>query len=371
MTTFGTTGKAALDRRQLLQGAAALGVTVTAGLTATQAHAAGSIDAVMVNAAIGGPLRAALESSFGGKVNDAPWQSTTDVVSRLTAPGGTGRYDLLIAGSDFVRKPVLGPRPGSELAAPLDTKAMSNFGHVAQAFKKDLAERDGKVFMAPVFWGFDSVVYNTEILPENDPFTQSWAPLFEDKYAGKIAWYDAAHQMIMAAGLHLGRAAPETLDGKELDEVVQFLISRKKNIRTIWSTFAQGTNLLATGEVACLYGPIPVRTELQKKGFKITNAWPKEGVISFAHAAFIPKDAKNAASAQAVINAMLGKDYASQVTKVSGYLSTSDLGTQDFTPEERKRYGYGVLDGSTKHHGLGFPPAIGKWIEGWNRVKSA
>jgi spermidine/putrescine transport system substrate-binding protein len=364
------TGIAKIHRRHLLQGAAAVGAVAGAGLSGTVASAAASIDVVMVNAAISGPLRAAMESASGGKINDAPWQSTTDVVSRLTAPGGTGRYDLLIAGSDFVRTPVMGPKAGAELVAPFDTAKMSNISQVSEAFQKDLAARDGKVFLVPVFWGFDSVVYNTEVLPENDPYTQSWAPLFEDKYAGRIAWYDAAHQMIMAAGLHLGHAKPETLEGKDLDEVVKFLISKKKNIRTIWSTFAQGTNLLATGEVACLYGTIPVRMELQKKGFKITNAWPKEGVLSFAHVAFVPKDSKNVESAQAVVNAMLGTEYASQVTKVSGYLSTSKLGTQDFTAEERKKYGYGVLDGSTKHHGLGFPPAIGKWIEGWNRVKS-
>lgn len=359
------------SRRMLLKTGAGLGAAAGLGLWGTAAQAAASIDVVMVNAAISGPLRGVLEGASGGKINDAPWQSTTDVVSRLTAPGGTGRYDLLIAGSDFVRKPIMGPRPGSELVLPLDTAKMPNFGQVADAFKKDVADRDGKIYMVPVFWGFDSVIYNTEQMPENDPFTQSWGPLFEDRYAGRIAWYDAAHQMIMAAGLHLGNPRPEDLDGKDLDEVVRFLIARKKNIRTIWSTFAQGTNLLATGEVACLYGPIPVRAELQRKGFKITNAWPREGVLSFAHSAFVPRDSKNLEASQAVINAMLGKDYASQVTKASGYLSTSNLGSQDFSAEERKRFGYGVLDGSTKHHGLGFPPAIAKWIEGWNRVKSA
>jgi spermidine/putrescine-binding protein len=361
-----------IGRRQVLQGMGALGLAAASGVSFSRmAMAVAPVETVMVNAAIGGPLREVLETAAGGKINDAPWQSTTDVVSRLTAPGGTGRYDLLIAGSDFVRKPVMGPKPGAELVTAIDTAKMSNFAQVAEPFKKDLAERDGKVFMVPVFWGFDSVLYNTEAVPTDDPFTQTWAPLFEDKYAGKIAWYDAAHQMIMAAGLHMGHKAPETLEGKDLDEVVQFLISRKKNIRTIWSTFAQGTNLLATGEVACMYGPIPVRVELQKKGFKVVNAWPKEGVLSFAHAAFIPKDSKNAEASTAVINAMLGKDYAGQVTKVSGYLSTSKLGTTEFSDEEKKRYGYGVLDGSTKHHGLSFPPAIAKWIEGWSRVKSA
>lgn len=367
-----TLSNVALDRRRFLGSAAALAAgTAGAGLFGNVAAAAGSIEVVMVNAAVGGPLRTALEGPTGTKINDAPWQSTTDVVSRLTAPGGTGRYDLLIAGSDFVRPPALGASAGKELVAALDPAKIPNLPQVAEAFQGDVAKRDGKVYMVPVFWGYDSVLYNTEQVPEADAYTQSWAPIFEDKYAGKIAWYDAAHQMFMAAGLHLGIAAPEKMDVKQIDDVAKFLISKKKNIRTIWSTFAQGTNLLATGEVVCMYGPIPVRTELQKKGFKVTNAWPKEGVLSFAHAAFVPKDAKNPDGAHAVINAMLGADYAGQVTKVSGYLSTSKLGTLDLSPEERKRFGYGVLDGTTKHHGLGFPTNIGKFIEGWNRVKSA
>jgi hypothetical protein len=75
--------------------------------------------------------------------------------------------------------------------------------------------------------------------------------------------------------------------------------------------------------------------------------------------------------AHAVVNTMLGESYASQLTKQSGYLPTSKLGAAAMASMDRKISGFGVLDGSTKNHGLNFPPNITAWIEGWSRVKSA
>ncbi len=47
-----------------------------------------------------------------------------------------------------------------------------------------------------------------------------------------------------------------------------------------YSTFAQGSNLLASGEIIIGYGIAPMRVELKRRGLNITGAWPKEGVLS-------------------------------------------------------------------------------------------
>ena len=65
------TGFSKIDRRQLLQGAAAIGAVAGAGLSGTVASAAASLDVVMVNAAIGGPLRAAMESASAALADGA------------------------------------------------------------------------------------------------------------------------------------------------------------------------------------------------------------------------------------------------------------------------------------------------------------
>jgi len=161
------------------------------------------------------------------------------------------------------------------------------------------------------------------------------------------------------------------MESKDLEDVTKFLIAKKKNVRAIWADYAVGTNLMATGEIVCTYGTVPMRVELQAKGFNVAGAQPKEGVLTVTNVAYIPKDAKNPKPAHAVINAMLTGEYGSELVKASGYVSTSNLGAAAFTPEQRKALGYNILDGSVKHHGLLFPPQMNAWLEAWTRVKSA
>jgi spermidine/putrescine transport system substrate-binding protein len=161
------------------------------------------------------------------------------------------------------------------------------------------------------------------------------------------------------------------MNAQELNEVGKFMTAKKKNVRTIWTSFAQCSNLLATGEVVTTFGPIPVRYGLQQKGQPITNAWCKEGVLSFVQPAYIPKDSSNQDAAHALINAMLGQGYASQMSPVCGYLSTSKLGAQNMPAAERARWGYGILDGSTRHAPLRMPADLNRWLEVWTRIKAA
>jgi spermidine/putrescine transport system substrate-binding protein len=362
--------RAGIDRRRFLKASAAgAAASMTSGFARGQA--APTLEILVANALVSGPLKGILESEAKCKINDAPFQSSTDVVARLVAPGGTSRYNLMMSHSIFSRGPVLGPAAGQEKTAALDLAKIPNFAHVASTFKGDVLERDGKVFGIPVMWGYDTVVYNKDVVPENDPLTQSWGCIFEDKYAGRIGWFDTAHQMLMAAGLYLGKKQPEAMSTAELNEVGKFLIAKKKNVRTLWTSFAQASNLLASGEIVTTFGAIPIRYGLQQKGLPIQGAWCKEGVLSFVQPAYIPKDSSHQDAAHAVINAMLGKSYASQLSTVSGYLSASRLGAQDLSAEDRKRWGYGILDGTTAHYPLRMPPNLQQWIEVWARVKSA
>lgn len=352
-----------------------VGGGVAAGLLPRTAQAQTTpptpIELLVTNSTVQGLLRATVEQEANVTITDSPWQSSTDVVSRVAAPGGTSRWDLVTSTYDFSKPVVMGAKAGDEKVRPIDLSLIPNLQHVTKESRAGIGERDGKTYMLPMCWGFDTVLFNRNAVPEADPFTQSWAPLFEDKYAGRIGWWDVAHQMLMAAGLYMGHAEPEKMDRNQLDEVAKFLISRKKNVRTMYTTFAQGSALLASGEIVVGYGIVPMRVELQTKGFPISGAFTKEGVLSLIIALYIPKDARQHVAAARVINSMLGERYGSQLTKATGYLSASKLAETGLSAEERKAYGYGIFDGSVKHYLLKFPTNMNMWIETWSRVKSA
>jgi spermidine/putrescine transport system substrate-binding protein len=363
-------GPVAIDRRTLLGGAAGA-LAAASGLGNSQASAqAPEVTALMVNAMMGPKLKSITEEEAKVRVIDGPFMSGTDTVSRLTAPGGA-RYDLMNSSFAFSQPVVMGAKTGDERVQAIDVSLIPNMKYINEPSKQAIGTRDGKIYMIPHSWGFDSILYNRDAVPDDDPYTQSWSLLFEDKYAGRIGWWDVAHQMLMAAGLYLGQKEPEKMDRADLNEVGKFLIAKKKNVRTFYSTFAQGSNLLGNGEIVACYGVVPMRADLQRRGLNIAGAWPKEGVLSLISTSYIPKDCRNVPAAHAVINAMLGERYAKELANGSGYLSSSTFAEEGLTDAVRKQYGYGIFDGSVKHYQLKFPTTMNTWIETWSKVKSS
>jgi spermidine/putrescine-binding protein len=231
-----------MTRRSVLLGSAALGA---ASLTGAPALAqAKPITAIMPGVFIPDAVRPVVEAKAGIKVENAPYVSPTDTLAKLLAPGGTSRYDMMVSITNFVRGPILGSKAGEEKVAPLDLSLIPNASKVANLFKNDIVTRDGKTYMLPIVWGYDSVIYNADKIPTDDPLTQSWNVLFDDKYAGRVAWRDDPHGMIMTAGLALGNPDPAAMSTSDLKDVTSFLSKKKKNVRTMWTTFGAAVNLV-------------------------------------------------------------------------------------------------------------------------------
>ena len=132
------------------------------------------------------------------KLELAPYVSPTDTMAKISAPGGTVKYDLMVSLTEFVKGPVLGPGAGDEKALALDLDKIPNSKKLMPLFQDEIVTRDGKPYFIPVYWGYDSVLYNTEAIAQD--MAQSWGILFDDKYAGKVALRDDAHQMIHRRG---------------------------------------------------------------------------------------------------------------------------------------------------------------------------
>jgi spermidine/putrescine-binding protein len=257
-------------RRRLLQGSAAA-MAATAGRA--RAEDPTPIDTMVTNSVVNRALRDVIQREANCIINDAPFQTSTDAVARLNAPGGTSRYDLMGSSAEFSMKPILGVRPGTERVLALDLSLIPNFSKIVAAAQPGIGRRDDKVYMVPYGFGFDSVVFNGDHVPRDDPYTQSWGMLFEDKYAGRIGWYDVAVLIMCAAGLYLGHPVPYKMDKPELDEVIRFLSVKKKNVRSFFTTTAQAVNLMMTGEIYCAYGTLPTRALLEQQGMNVGYAF--------------------------------------------------------------------------------------------------
>ncbi|MDH3234282.1 MAG: extracellular solute-binding protein [Alphaproteobacteria bacterium] len=360
------------DRRHFLKSSAAVGAAAAiGGLSAFDARAAGKVGAVMPGVFMPKAGRPIVEKTAGVKLENIPYVSPTDTLAKIMAPGGTSRYDLMISVTEFVRGPIMGAKAGDERVMALDMGKIPNASKIMPLFKNDVVMRNGKTYMVPLVWGYDSVIYNKKFLNENDPNTQAWSVLFDDKHAGKVALRDEPHQSVMVAALAMGHKDPVSMDGKDLKEVEKFLISKKKNFRTLWSKFGEALNLISSGEVYAMYGWIAMRSRLQKQGHDVTNNWPKEGLLIWNQSGFIPKQAPNADGAHAVINAMLDSQFGKVLTEVTNYPSTSAEVANFFDKAEQKKLGLDIRERGVALYPLKWPKRMDLWIETWGRFKAA
>ena len=119
----------------------------------------------------------------------------------------------------------------SGLVQPWDTKLIPNFKHL-NPFMVKAGQYNGKQYGIPDDWGFDAILYRTDKVK---PKAQSWGLLFDERYKGKIAWFDDLEMLVMT-GLYLGFKDPWNQTDAQLKQSQKLLISKKQLVRMIWSS---------------------------------------------------------------------------------------------------------------------------------------
>jgi spermidine/putrescine transport system substrate-binding protein len=133
----------------------------------------------------------------------------------------------------------------SGLVQPWDTSKISNFVHL-NPFMVKAGQYGGKQYGIPDDWGLDAILYRTDKVK---PKANSWGLLYDDRYKGKIAWFDDPVENLTIAGLLFGFPDPWNQTDAQLKQSQQFLISKKHLVRTIWSSETDLDQLFASGDV--------------------------------------------------------------------------------------------------------------------------
>ncbi len=303
----------------------------------------------------------------GVEIIKPPYVSPTDTLQKLSAPGGTSITDLTTLNASFAIALV-----ERNLLQPVDYDKIPNAKTMYPLFEKDKLSKDGKPYAFPHIWGYDTVLYDTTKISKDDPGTHTWNLLFDDRYKGKVALRDEPHQSLLAAAFAMGYKDPvRELNRKELGEVKKFLVAKKKNIRALWTGFAEAVNLMKSDEVWAMYGWIPMRVNLQKEGKKVLNNWPKEAVLFWTHVYLIPKGARNLESVHAFLDFVISPEYSVPLTRGTGYMSTSKLVEAQLNAEEKVALGYDLPQRGLRLYGLDLPENFNEWNQTWAEFKSA
>jgi spermidine/putrescine-binding protein len=310
----------------------------------------------------------AFEESHHCKVSAAYMGSSDELVAKLRG-GSASNYDVISPSSDVAASIA---RAG--LVAPLDLSKLPSYSQLSQKLRDlPLVKANGQVYGVPFMWGPNPLLYDTSVIAQAP---DSWAVFWDPKYKGKISVWDDLSTVYMAAQI-LGYDKPDpsqlyNLSDEQLAAVKKKLIELKPNIRKIWSTGGELTNLFENHEVVLAMG-WPLNTnDLRKSNFPIGETIPKENTTGWIDHLMITSASNQKELAHAFLEYMIEAKTQKLVTDRTHYTPANPGASQFLSAEEMK--GLHLDNPDAYMQRIYFwqdVPRRAKYNEIWNEVKAA
>ena len=187
------------------------------------------------------------------------------------------------------------------LVEEIDTSKLTNWDKVPDHFKQ-IGQINGKQYFIPWDWGFTSILYRTDKVPEG---IDSWAALMDPKYKGHISmWDDGPGAVTVSAYIHGYKETAIT--DQELADIKQEWIAQRNLNLFYWAGEPELVEGMTSGDVWVAYAWQGAYATLLGKGIPVAYANPKEGRNSWVGLYGIRKGTKNYDLALKFLDAKLG-----------------------------------------------------------------
>jgi len=302
------------------------------------------------------------------KVSASYMGSSDELMAKLRG-GSAGTFDVISPSSD-----VAAAITQAGLAAPLDLSKMPAYSELSATLREaPLVKANGQVYGVPFTWGPDPLLYDMSAFSEPPA---SWTVLWDPKYRGKISVWDDLSTVYMAAQV-LGYDRPDpshlyNLTDDELEKVKAKLLELKPNVRKMWTTGGELTNLFQNHEVVAAMGWPLMTQQLRKANFPIGETIPMENTTGWIDHLMITSASANKELAASFLAFMIEAPTQRKVVDVTGYIPANPKVAEFLTPEERTALHLDDIDAYQKR--LYFwqnVPRRAKYNEIWNQVKAA
>src|SRR5437667_8134961 len=190
----------------------------------------------------------------------------------------------------------------SGLVQPWDTSLISNFKHLNPCMVK-AGQYNGKQYGIPADWGFDAILYRSDKVK---PRARSWGLLFDERYKGKIAWFDDLEMLVMA-GLYLRFKNPWNQSDAQLKQSQNLLKSKKKLVRLIWSSETNLWEAFGSGDIWIAYAWPNDWVQMKKKKLKVVYMHPRQKPIAWVGMFMLMKGSARKHLAHAYVDAWSSK----------------------------------------------------------------
>src|ERR1700685_4392952 len=257
----------------------------------------------------------AFEEQNHCKISASYMGSSDELVAKLRG-GSAGNYDIISPSSDVATMIAT-----TGLGAPLDLTRLPSYSQLSpQLTSLPLVRAKGEVFGVPFMWGPDPMIYDTTAFPQPP---NSWNVMWDPKLKGKVSVWDDLSTVYMAAQV-LGYDKPDpshlyNLSDQELEAVKKKLIELKPNIRKMWSTGGELTNLFQNLEVVIAMGWPLMTNQLRKSNFPVGETIPRENTTGWIDHLPTTAASQHKVLAAQFVEYMIEAQPQKKVTGITGY----------------------------------------------------
>ena len=302
------------------------------------------------------------------KVSASYMGSSDELVAKLRG-GSAGNYDVISPSSDVATM-----ISTAGLAEPLDLSKLPSYTQLSPKLTSlPLVRVNGKVYGVPFMWGPDPLLYDKTAFPKAP---DTWNVFWDPKYRGKISVWDDLSTVYMAAQV-LGYDKPDptqlyNLNDEQLEAVKKKLLELKPNIRKMWSTGGELTNLFQNHEIVAAMGWPLMTNQLRKINFPVGETIPQENTTGWIDHLMITSASENKELATKFLEYMIEAQTQKKVTDVTGYTPANPQAAKFMTADEQKNLHLDDVDSYQKR--IYFWQNVSrraKYNEIWNEVKAA
>jgi spermidine/putrescine-binding protein len=310
----------------------------------------------------------AFEEQYHCKVSASYMGSSDELVAKLRG-GSAGNYDVISPSSDVATMIAT-----NGLAAPLDLAKIPSYQQLSSKLTiLPLVRSDNLVFGVPFMWGPNPLIYDTTAFPQAP---DSWNVMWDPKLRSKISVWDDLSTVYMAAQV-LGYDKPDpsalyNLTDQQLDAVKKKLLELKPNIRKMWSTGGELTNLFQNHEIVTAMGWPLMTNQLRKINFPVGETIPKENTTGWIDHLMITAGSENKDLAYKFLEYMVQAQTQKKVSDVTGYTPANPGAAQFMSADQVKSLHLDDVDNYQKR--IYFWQNVSrraKYNEIWNEVKAA
>jgi spermidine/putrescine transport system substrate-binding protein len=302
------------------------------------------------------------------KVSASYMGSSDELVAKLRG-GSASNYDVISPSSDVATMIA-----NAGLAAPLDLSRIPTYSQLSpKIISMPLVRVKDQVFGVPFTWGPNPLIYDTTAFAQTP---DSWNVMWDPKNRGKISVWDDLSTVFMAAQI-LGYDKPDpnqlyNLSDAQLETVKKKLLELKPNVRKMWSSGGELTNLFQNHEVVAAMG-WPLNTvELKKKNFPVGETIPKENTTGWIDHLMITSASENKDLAYRFLEYMVQAKTQKLVADVTNYVPANPQAGALMSADQRR--GLHLDDVEAYQKRIYFwqdVPRRPKYNQIWNEVKAA